>query len=519
MDPTSNPGQSPANAPASHQPSTPPRQTRLSAHQVAEANEVRQHRIERRAHDRCWWSDRHPMPKSGEADRRNLFASTSNAPIGEEEATAIVELWKSIVTNPETGTLEPMGHHLRSSTPPMQRADKASERLAQQGVAVSDRMFKTIFEQATTNSGLDAAMQEYFRDKDEVPVRYVNEYRVRIDRLKMEMSLQLARKEAALSKLNGDFDEYKKRAERQERDFDEFRKEKEDLEDRAHEEIFKLQTKICDDEGKFAAQESENADLRNLIHHIQLRNNDLEKDNAEMQSELQANAQRRGKMAANDDMARAQQFPADDASPFESLDMINDELISAKAKLVAEQVENDALEAFYTAFYQDLQVARCSWSVFVKTVAEMPDAQQKLSTETRQLIRKMYLELEDLERKFLLRHPGIQESRRAGQLKRDALTKAALDKAQSSLRAELERVVTLKEALIGHEMEHARRLRRLDILTMGGPKLKKAEGGRVLDAFASCSSDEESLDENHGSSTSEEKSTQGSSRRVRHDWE
>ncbi|KAK7429635.1 hypothetical protein QQZ08_003830 [Neonectria magnoliae] len=521
MDPINNPHQSRANTQDSDRPSTP--ESRLSAHQMAEANNLRQQHRARKEHDRQWWASRHPMPKRGDPVRRLLFTSTSNAVISSEEAMDVAQKFKAKVTNPETGELEPMGLRLRPSTPPMERAEKARDRLVQRGVAVSDENYKTIFEQATENSGLDAAMLEYFQGKEEVPVQYVNELRQCINRLKMEMGMQLAKKEADFNKLSNDFDAYKKRT----------AKEKTDLEAKVQKEIFNLQSIISKDEGKFEARETENADLKDIIHHLQLLNDTLEKTNSEMQSELQARNEQPGKIPQDEDsrndMTKIQQqqssrsesgrCPANDR-PSESLDAVKDELLSTKAKLVTERMKNDALESFYEAFYKDMQLAKSSWTVFIKAVTNMPEAQKKLSEETRQLIRKMYKDNEDLERKFLLRYPGSQPSQQKGQLRRNILTKAALAKAQNSLCADLERVMTLKETLIEHEREEARRLKWLDIATMGEEQLKQfREFLAVQDDTSLCFSNEAGLEESNGSSTTEEDNERESGQGAEYDWD
>ncbi|KAK7423096.1 hypothetical protein QQX98_001172 [Neonectria punicea] len=507
MDPINSPHQSRANTQDSDRPSTP--ESRLSAHQMAEANNLRQHRLDRREHDSQWWASRHPMPERGDPVRRHLFTSTSNADIIREEAIEAAQKFKTKVTNPETRELEPMGLRLRPSTPPMERAEKARDRLVQQGAAVSDETYKTIFEQATTNSGLYAAMLEYFQGKEEVPVRYVNKLCQCIDRLKMEAAMQFAKKEADCKKLSNDFDEYKKRT----------AKEKTDLESKVQEEIFDLQSKISKDEGKLKAQDTENANLKETIHHLQLLNDTLQETNSKMESQLEAGDAQSGKIPQDenckDDMTKVQQqfshpesghCPANDR-PSESLDTVKDELLSTKAKLVTERRKNDALESFYEAFYKDMQLAKSSWTVFIKTVIK---AQKKLSKETCQLIRKMYKDNEDLEGKFLMRYPGSQLSQQKGQLKRNILTKAALAKAQNSLCADLERVMTLKGMLIEHEKKEARRLKRLDIITMGEEQFKKFRGFlEVQDDASSCFSNEAGLEASNGSSTTEEDNERG----------
>ncbi|KAH7149698.1 hypothetical protein B0J13DRAFT_674788 [Dactylonectria estremocensis] len=160
----------------------------------------------------------------------------------------------------------------------------------------------------------------------------------------------------------------------------------------------------------------------------------------------------------------------------ETFDMLKDELESVYAKLGLIREERDILKTAHQALYTELKTTRSSWSLFIKAIAEASDTEHALSKDTRLLIKKMYEDLADLERKFLMMWPGAQASVRQGQLNRDMLTKAALDKAQLSLQHELEQAVQLQHDIIQQEQEYAMRLGRMDIIAMNKDALEEAAG-------------------------------------------
>ncbi|KAF7540948.1 hypothetical protein G7Z17_g12061 [Cylindrodendrum hubeiense] len=512
------------------EPSMPAPENDSTSQYPSPTEQIRKHRFDRQVHGNKWWGERHALPSPGNPDRKFLFATTSNATIADQEVIAEVEKWKQRMRNPTTGEIEPMGKHLRQGSPPIERAERARDKLIEQDNEVSDEMFKTIFEQYTRNAGLDSAMLEFFWDKKDVPVEYVNEVRQRIDRLKMEMGKQLAKKEWELRNLGNDFDDFKKNNEREKREKKQLEEKIQKLEGENRE--LGMKNNNLKDASSYMMTELENKELettglRAQVKHLKLRNEILKTRYDEVECDLdikteemrakEEDAERMkeelGRMtrgvqvvlaklgggvpdpsgilmspqgsSANpshdNDSVSLPESPslrnlAEKAQALETLDTLKDELESVNAKLAGVRKARDVLEEFYLVFYTELQTARSSWAVFIKAFAEVPEGENELSKETRLLVKTMYEHLTDLERKFLMTWPGTQPSIQNGQLRRDILTKAALDKAQMSLRHELEQTVELQYSLIEEEQACARKLGRLDIISMNEDELKRASG-------------------------------------------
>ncbi|KAH6985654.1 hypothetical protein BKA56DRAFT_715094 [Ilyonectria sp. MPI-CAGE-AT-0026] len=510
------------------QSSNPTPETDLSAQTPRAADQMLKHKHDREVHDKKWWGDRHTLPAPEDPDRKFVFATTSNATITDDEVTAEVRNWKKKMTNPTTGEVEPMGLHLRQSSPPVERAERARDKLIEQNIEVSDETYKTIFDQFTQNSGLDASMLEFFRDKKEVPVEYVNELRRRIDRLKMEMGKQLAKREGEFHKLETDFDDFKKDSEKEKL---ELAKEVQRLQDSPN--VGNDATRATsgadmEDENTWIGdgpQENEreigilrdaNVFMSTELENQKSKNTWLEAENRRLESDLKAledgvkrltqglyNVQ--GDLLSTtpeltaepeamsldtglDNRSDGQNplYPADSSSSNDLggerqnfgtiINKLEDEIDSLKAKHSACAEENEKLKVFFGKMHSEVQTTRSGWSLFIKQVSEMPDEEQELSAETRLLITKMYEGWTDLERKFLTGWPGAQSSLKDGQLRRDVLTHAALDKAVISLQQKFEHVVELTLALNEREKEYVTTLNRLDILRTNDSELRREHG-------------------------------------------
>lgn len=468
------------------QSSNPTPETDLSAQTPRAAEQMLKHKHDREVHDEKWWGDRHTLPAPEDPDRKFVFATTSNAIITDDEVAAEVRNWKKKMTNPTTGEVEPMGLHLRQSSPPVGKAERARDKLIEQNIEVSDEMYKTIFDQFAQNSGLDASMLEFFPDKKEVPVEYVNELRRRIDRLKMEMSKQLAKREGEFHKLETDFDDFKKDSEKEKL---ELTKEVQRLRDSPNvgndatgetsaadaedakawigdgPEEHEREMGILRDANNFMSAglenetrkntwlETENGRLGSNLKAFEGDVKSMEKKIYNVQgivlskaTELTAEPEAMSLDTGLDNRSDGKNplYPADSSSsndlggegrnPVTIINMLEDELDSMKAKYSACAEENDQLKAFFGKVHSEVQTTRSGWTLFIKQASEMPEEEQELSAETRLLITKMYEGWTDLERKFLTGWPGAQSSLKDGQLRRDVLTHAALDKAIASLR-------------------------------------------------------------------------------------
>ncbi|KAF5011418.1 hypothetical protein FDECE_2481 [Fusarium decemcellulare] len=163
----------------------------------------------RQRHSKDWWGTKHSLPAMGESDRQFLFAR--NPLITEEEAKHAVDTFNNAIRDEETGELNPLGLHLRPSTPPMERAMKQIDGLKEQGYEVTPELRREIIENYARNSGLIPALHEWCKGKKDVPVAHVRELLAMIDRLKLEMASQLSDASLRYQDLKDNFDDHKRK--------------------------------------------------------------------------------------------------------------------------------------------------------------------------------------------------------------------------------------------------------------------------------------------------------------------
>ncbi|KAM5352192.1 hypothetical protein ACJ41O_004915 [Fusarium nematophilum] len=148
--------------------------------------EYDQWRTDRLAHDSNWWGGRHPLPHPGDPDHQFLFAR--NKRMTAEEVAEAVNAFDRVAYDPQAGYNDPLRVGLRSSTPPLERAEKQIQGLEEQGVDVTPELKKEIYDNFTSNCGLIPALKEWCRDKDHVPVEHVNELLKMIARLELKFA-------------------------------------------------------------------------------------------------------------------------------------------------------------------------------------------------------------------------------------------------------------------------------------------------------------------------------------------
>ncbi|WZH43608.1 hypothetical protein QYS62_004615 [Fusarium acuminatum] len=165
------------------------------------------YRKARLEHDQQWWGEHHLEPPLNHPDRQLMWSR--NDPISDEEFKDAVKGYNEHIINPETGEADPFGVHLRSSTPPMERARKQIQRLKDDGQDVPTALVKEIFHHYTLNSGTFPALMEWSRDEKTIPVELANEFVKMIDRLKLEMASQLRDVNKKLGDSNKEKDEAK----------------------------------------------------------------------------------------------------------------------------------------------------------------------------------------------------------------------------------------------------------------------------------------------------------------------
>jgi hypothetical protein len=146
------------------------------------------YRKNRKTKDHTWWGSKHYEPERGDPDREFMFAR--NMPVSNQEIEDAQQAYDSIIIDPDTGKPNPLGPHLRPTTPPMERVEKQVKGLMDQGVDVPSELVKEMIHHFTSNNGMHSALLIWCSGQKDAPVEYVNELIRSIDRLKLEMATQ-----------------------------------------------------------------------------------------------------------------------------------------------------------------------------------------------------------------------------------------------------------------------------------------------------------------------------------------
>ncbi|KAF4963802.1 hypothetical protein FZEAL_10915 [Fusarium zealandicum] len=207
-----------------------------------QASKYEEFRNARQAHGKEWWGEAHPVPPSGHQDRVLMFAKNPPPPT-KEEIREQVEAYQAAMTNNLTQDADPMGVHLRSSTPPLERAEKQIQGLKTQGYDVTPELKKEIYDKFTLNSGLISALLEWMPGKDQVPVEHVRELVKMINRLQLTMSEEQTHQSREQKTLGDNFDDFQDEHKQLEQEFDDLQKKHEDLSKEKDDTDKKLQDK------------------------------------------------------------------------------------------------------------------------------------------------------------------------------------------------------------------------------------------------------------------------------------
>ncbi|CCT68625.1 uncharacterized protein FFUJ_07426 [Fusarium fujikuroi IMI 58289] len=165
--------------------STKPTRTQVARETI---ETYKNYRNKRKTKDLNWWGSKHHEAERGDPDREFEFAR--NMPVSNQDIKSAQQAYNSRVTDPFTGKPNPLGPHLRPTTPPMGRAEKQIKGLENQGINVTPGLREEVTHHFISNSGLHAALLIWCRNKKDVPVQYVNEYIKSMSRLKLEMATQ-----------------------------------------------------------------------------------------------------------------------------------------------------------------------------------------------------------------------------------------------------------------------------------------------------------------------------------------
>ncbi|KAG5746669.1 hypothetical protein H9Q69_012716 [Fusarium xylarioides] len=165
--------------------STKPTRTQVARETTETYNNYRN---KRKTKDPNWWGSKQHEAERGDPDREFQFAR--NMPVSSHDIKSAQQAYNARITDPATGMPDPLGPHLRPTTPPMEKAEKQIKGLEDQGVSVTPRLREEVSHHYISNNGLHAALLIWCRNKKDVPVQYVNEYIKSMSRLKLEMATQ-----------------------------------------------------------------------------------------------------------------------------------------------------------------------------------------------------------------------------------------------------------------------------------------------------------------------------------------
>ncbi|RKK68875.1 hypothetical protein BFJ69_g13235 [Fusarium oxysporum] len=146
------------------------------------------YRNKRKTKDHNWWGSKHHEPERGDPDREFQFAR--NMSVSNQEIKDAQQAYDARIIDPFAGKPDPLGPHLRPTTPPMEKAKKQNKGLEDQGVNVTPELREEVTHQFISNSGIHAALLIWCRNKKDVPVQYVNEFIKSMDQLQLEMATQ-----------------------------------------------------------------------------------------------------------------------------------------------------------------------------------------------------------------------------------------------------------------------------------------------------------------------------------------
>ncbi|KAJ4267466.1 hypothetical protein NW762_003573 [Fusarium torreyae] len=439
------------------------------------ANPYLDNREARREHDKKWWGDRHNPPPLGDANRQHLFSW--NPPISGEEVQRTLAAFHDRIRDPDTGELNPLGAHLRPSTPPLERAKKQVQSLKDNGVNVTLDLVKEMYDHHTKNNGLQPALQEWCQGKDAVPVEHVNELLKMLDRLKLEMAKQQRDTNDKLSQVTKNYDENKGALEKSEQELNELTKLYEQLEKEKEETEKKLENKQKDIDHFEKTRASHHArrhsdagsskpsePLNPRRAGIQLQKEYIKKELQQMKA-IHNLEEKVAHLEEENESLKANGTPAPASLESEQQLSLNLQDIQKKYELamsLLEEAENDrkgAEEArkdaeeevakyrgFHNNFYSQLRESAGTWTTaasFIRNLQE--EATDKFSEESRQIIIEAAKEWETLETNYEKDWPPNKEAFEKGKLGQNLVTLEKLERSERKLQETFD----LNKRLIG----------------------------------------------------------------------
>ncbi|KAM0295461.1 hypothetical protein ACHAO9_000542 [Fusarium lateritium] len=417
----------------------------------------------RLGHDKQWWGEQHPEPPINHPDRQFMWAW--NNPISNEEFKDAVKGYNNHVTNPETGEAHPFGVHIRSSTPPLERARKQIQGLKDAGQEVPTELAKEIIHHYTLNSGTFAALMEWSKDEKTIPIEVANEFVKMIDRLKLEMAKQLRDVHKTLNEANEDKDELNKskdtlkkfletrdlevaRLENELRGEGEIahRRRKSDAEDQSISLKAPLLREIRDLRHKNdeAIKASSDRDLESKIA-IEILEEKLEM--AEVEASTLKTRLDLENQAAESALSERMQFLESQVEVnrrcLEDAEKECNALrggceLERKGREEAER-EIEKYKYFHQEIYKQLDMHARTWALTEEAVDSLPSEDEKATEEARQMIREASKHWGQLKKNYETDWPPNKKSMEGGKLGRDWIVLKSLKMSEDALEASLER--------------------------------------------------------------------------------
>ncbi|KAF5023838.1 hypothetical protein F66182_4096 [Fusarium sp. NRRL 66182] len=471
------------------------------------------YREARHKHDKKWWGDRHDPPELGHPDRQFLFSH--NPHISDQEFQDVLKKFNDRIRDPDTGELNPLGAHLRPSTPPLGKAEKQIQGLKDNRVSISVELEKEILEHFARNNGLHPALMEWCQDKNVVPIDLVKELVKMMDRLKLEMSNQLRDANDKFDELRREYDDQRSVLENKVKEYDHLvdqyekrEEEKGDIERKLidAEKILESKEKLLEDvlqqspTSPRSPRESGSAGVAASGHQRRMSNqtikeqvkekvklgkriDELENEVARLNAEMESSKTREnpGKpnqlntwrtpteqvMATDDSMIR------NDLSS--ELKLLKDRYEVAMSSLeeaakdceAAENGRKDAedeaskYKGFHQAFYLRLKESSETWSQASESIHKFPDETIKRPPNASRVLRAAAEEFQQLETTYEKEWPPNETALKHGKLSRDIIVQAALDKSEKKLQETFDQNRRLSDGIDVQLAERERRCKRL----------------------------------------------------------
>ncbi|KAI3584913.1 hypothetical protein IWW34DRAFT_800838 [Fusarium oxysporum f. sp. albedinis] len=160
--------------------STKPTRTQVARETIETYNNYRN---KRKTKDHNWWGSKHHEPERGDPDREFQFAR--NMSVSNQEIKDAQQAYDARIIDPFAGKPDPLGPHLRPTTPPMEKAEKQNKGLEDQGVNEQEGC-PCPLEMATQQLDLTEKLGQTIKDCEEKESRLLKEETERLQQEEKE---------------------------------------------------------------------------------------------------------------------------------------------------------------------------------------------------------------------------------------------------------------------------------------------------------------------------------------------